>query len=404
MRRFFLHFVFLILLGPLSYLSCGDGSAPVTGPSLHDYDNQLYLSWNGLLLELDRYASGYRPCPAPRAAAYMGLAAYEAVVHQIPENNSLQPFLPGLQLPAPDRSLRYHWPTVVNELYAYLMRRYYFHMEFEYEDLYNRIEQIRQQNHAIYRATIPAEEFDRSVDYAQRFGLALYDWSASDQIGHNGFLDPRPDTYDPPQGPGLWQPTVPDMSRALFPQWGLTRTFALQGDEILSRPPLPYSQLFNSLYYTQVFEVYNTVNNARNNGDASAFESRWIAEFWSDDMEGLTFSPAMRYISILNQLVEREDLDMAECAELYAKMGMALNDANVSIWYSKYTYNTERPVTYIRSVVAQTDPAAFSWRTLLDDPNSGANGISPSAPSFPSVHAGFAGAGAQVLSSFFEFQ
>ncbi|MFZ4634375.1 MAG: vanadium-dependent haloperoxidase [Saprospiraceae bacterium] len=395
----------LCIVGLLLTQGCSD-SEPVIVPeaiTAHNDDNSVFLSWNKLMLELDRYAPGYRPSPAPRASAYLGIAAYEAVVMAIPENKSIQPFLPGLQVPRPDLQLEYHWPTVVNEVYAYLMTRFYFHMENSHPDLYQKIEETRVQNNGLYQGDISPETFNRSVDYAQRVGLAVYEWSATDLIAHNAFLNPQPTDYTPPQGPGLWKPTPPDFGRALFPYWGEARTFALRDEEKLGRPPLPYSQLPNSLYYTQNLEVYNTVNHMKNSDDATARENEWMAIFWSDDIRGLTFSPAIRYISILNQLVEKEDLDLAECAEVYAKMGMSLNDACVSVWFTKYYYNTERPIDYIRSVISQQDPEAAGWTTFLDNPITGAKGINPSFPGYPSGHSGFAGAGSRILSSFFEF-
>ncbi|MDX2134205.1 MAG: vanadium-dependent haloperoxidase [Saprospiraceae bacterium] len=386
------------------FQSCGDAeTVNLNEPSLHDFDNSVYLTWNELLLELDRYAPGYRPSPAPRATAYLGLAAYEAVVTAIPENNSLQAYMPGLQVPQPDANAEYHWPTVVNELYAYLLRRFYFHLEVNNAALYQKIEQTRQQNLSLYASETSKEVLDRSIDYAQRVGLAVYDWSATDLVAHNAFLNPRPDTYTPPVGEGLWKPTTPDFGKALFPYWGNARTFALPDQEKLCRPPLPYSRLSGSLYYTQNLEVYNTVNHVKTGNDAFAEEGRWIAIFWSDDIQGLTFSPAMRMVAVLNQLVEKEDLDMAECAELYAKMGLALNDACVSVWFSKYHYNTERPIDYIRDVIAKEYPEAASWNTYLDNPLTGAKGINPSFPAYPSGHSGFAGAGSRILSSFFEY-
>ncbi len=43
-----------------------------------DSDAEAALRWNEIYLEIERYAAGYRPGPAPRSLAYMGFAAYEA--------------------------------------------------------------------------------------------------------------------------------------------------------------------------------------------------------------------------------------------------------------------------------------------------------------------------------------
>jgi hypothetical protein len=225
-------------------------------------------------------------------------------------------------------------------------------------------------------------------------------------VGHNAFLDPQPISYVPPAGPGLWQPTFPDYSAAVFPQWGQVRTFALKDAEKLGKPPIPYSESPTSLFYNQAMEVFNTVNMINNptpDQAALAYEQSWIAIFWSDDMLNLTFSPPPRLVAVANQVVEKEKLDLAGSAELYAKLGMALHDNGVAIWHSKYVYNVERPVSYIRRVVANQYPAATNWKTILNNPNSGFEGVTPAFPAYPSGHSGFGGAGGKILSSFFEY-
>jgi hypothetical protein len=176
----------------------------------------------------------------------------------------------------------------------------------------------------------------------------------------------------------------------------------MRDEDILARPPIPYSENPGSLYYTQGLEVFNTVQNIKNGGPG-AYEGRWMGEFWSDDMLDVTFSPPSRLVAILNQVVDKENLDMAECAEAYAKMGMAISDNGVAIWNSKYYYNVERPVDYIRRVIKNQVPEAADWSSILNNPYGGPQGFSPAFPAYPSGHSGFGGAGSKILSSLFEF-
>jgi PAP2 superfamily len=382
--------------------ACHDVTSLDSLKTAHDYNAKVFLKWNELFLDLDRYAKGYRPGPAPRALGYLGLAAYEATVTAIPENRSLEGQFAGLDVPDPVEQFEYHWPTVVNETYHYMMTRFFFHMENDYASLYQRIDLTRKQLNAEFAAEVSPEVLKRSEDYGRAVAKAVYDWSATDPVGHNAFLNPQPSTYVPPSNPGLWQPTFPDFSRAVFPQWGKARTFAVKEGELSARPPLPYSENENSLFYTQGLEVYNTIKNINENGP-DAYEQRWVGEFWSDDILGLTFSPPSRLIAIANQVVEKEKLDLAGCAELYAKLGMAMNDTGVMIWFSKYKYNVERPVSYIRRVVSKKYPDAANWVSILNNPVAGFNGVTPAFPAYPSGHSGFGGTGGKVLSSFFEF-
>lgn len=382
-------------------LSCKD--IPYEHPKLtvSSFDSDVYLKWNDVFLQIDRYAVGYRPGPVPHALGYLGFAAYEAVVPGMPKYNSLANLYSDLSLPKFDESQEYYWPAVINEVYAFLMKRFFFHMENKYPTEFALIDQMHQQLHDAYSAQVDAETLSRSEARGLAVAQAMYEWEKTDAAAHNAFLNPQP-PYNAPHGPGFWEPTIPDFVQALFPFWGQVRTFALREDEQLARPPIPYSENPQSLFFSQAFEVYSTVKNIKEGGPG-AYEQRWLAEFWSDDILGLTFSPPARLIAVADQVVGLENMNLEEAVEFYAKMGMALNDVSVAIWQSKYVYNLERPVSYIRRVMPQYYPDAANWTTILNNPVTGFQGITPAFPAYPSGHSGFGGAGGKILSSFFEF-
>lgn len=394
----------LMLGGVMFVYSCSDVKVEVDQPyaNAHQFDKTVYLDWNNTFLEIERYAPGYRPGPAPRALAYLAFSAYEAVVTAIPENNSLASLYPELQVPRPDPQLEYNWAAVVNASYYYLMERFFFHMENSHPQQFSLIDKTFIKLHNQMAANTSDEVLTRSEEYGRQVAAAFYAWETLDAQGHNAFLDARPVSYNPPAAPGNWQPTFPDYGKAMFPYWGKVRRFAMREEDILARPPIPYSENPNSLFYTQGLEVFNTVQNIKNGGPG-AFEGRWMGEFWSDDMLDVTFSPPSRLVAILNQVVDKENLDLAECAEAYAKMGMAISDNGVAIWNSKYFYNVERPVDYIRRVIKNQSPEAANWTTNLNHPYGGPQGFTPSFPAYPSGHSGFGGAGAKILSAMFEF-
>ena len=73
---------------------------------------------------------------------------------------------------------------------------------------------------------------------------------------------------------------------------------------------------------------------------------------------------------------------------------MGLHDAGVRCWHEKYRFNTVRPIDYIRTVMGQTD-----WNTIMC-PSSG-NYYTPNFPAYPSGHATFSAAAAEVLAGVF---
>lgn len=351
-------------------------------PLVEDYSGDVVIAWNKTFIEVERDAQGYRPGPAPRALAYLGLSAYEAAVNGMPGYNSLEPLYQnqGLDIPDVEPGVVYHWPTAVNASYGYLMKRFFPHVKAE---LLFDIASTEAQFDVQYleKEGVSREVFERSKRYGQMVAEAIYNWSTTDVIGHDAFRHPRPADYVPPTGPGLWVPTYPDANAALFPNWGHVRTFAISEVDKLALPPLPYSTDKNSPMYQQALEVYNK------NTPALSYQDQWIAEFWSDDVIGLTFAPPTHFMSIANQVLEAKNANLSLALETVLKVGIALNDAGVACWYSKYKYNIERPVTYIRREI---DP---NWEPHL--------WFSPSFPSYPSGHATFGAAACEVLTQIF---
>jgi hypothetical protein len=76
------------------------------------------------------------------------------------------------------------------------------------------------------------------------------------------------------------------------------------------------------------------------------------------------------------------DLPLDRAAEAYAKVGIAVADAFISCWRTKFRENLLRPVTYVRSVI---DP---DWTPLL---------ITPPFPEYTSGHSVQSAAAAAVL-------
>ena len=110
-------FPILLLMG-IVFTACNndenDNDLVIEPKSVADYSYNVAFEWNELFLEIERYAAGYRPGPAPRALGYIGLASYEACVNGFEKHKSIAGLYPGLKLPLADATAEYHWPAVVN--------------------------------------------------------------------------------------------------------------------------------------------------------------------------------------------------------------------------------------------------------------------------------------------------
>ncbi len=375
----------------LFFPACKDAANLAGSENLvKNFDHKVSYDWNELFLEIERYAAGYRPGPAPRSLAYMGLSAYEACITGMPEYNSLANLYADLQIPDVAQGVTYHWPTVVNASYGYLMPLFFPNAS---SDLKQKITTLENYYYTQAQNGVSAETIERSKNYGQAVAAAIWEYSKTDAVGHDHYLDPFQgyNWEDHFTKDGDWKPTFPGPGKPMGGVWGGARTFAISQGDKLCRPPLPYDASPTSELYSQALEVY------AQNTPTLSYEDEWVGEFWSDDLVDLTFSPGPRWAAIGNQVLKAENSDLETAIVMHAKVGMALNDASVGCWYSKYIYNVERPQTYINRVF---DP---NWKPALYNPLTGEEGFTPSFPAYPSGHSTMGAAAAEALASVFGY-
>ncbi len=370
----------LVALG-LLIPGCGDDPvAPVAQyPVVSTFDDGAALSWGTLALELTKGTAGFSPPVASRAFGYLGLGLYEALVPGMPGHQSLALQLNGLDpLPAPEYGDGYHWPSVANSTLATLARYLYASTT---PALLAEITALEDSLTAQFATQIDAGLLSRSTARGRTVADAIYIYSLTDG-GHQGYTRNFPSSYVPPVGPGLWVPTPPLNQSALQPYWGANRSFALPlGDPNAlcdPGPPPAFSTDPASAFYQEANEVYVTVNNLTAVQDV-------IARFWADD-PGLSETPPGHSLSILMQVCRLENVDLAVAAEAFARVGIAVADAFIACWQSKYEYNLLRPITYIR------DHVDASWSPLLN---------TPPFPEYTSGHSVQSGAAFAVLEALF---
>ncbi len=185
--------------------------------------------------------------------------------------------------------------------------------------------------------------------------------------------DPR---ERPAPAPGSWRAAPPlyayDPLEPLAAFWA---TWVLKdGAEVQPPPPVAYD---TPAYWREVEEVL-TVSRALTAGQ------KRIAEEWNLDRGSVT--PAGVWNLKARNLIEVGDLDTLRTAQVLAVLNMAMADAAVASWRTKFTHWTQRPVTAIRE---RFDP---EWLPPI---------LTPAFPSYVSTHATVSGAAAEVLAAFF---
>jgi membrane-associated phospholipid phosphatase len=193
--------------------------------------------------------------------------------------------------------------------------------------------------------------------------------------------------YAPPTSPtaGQWlsTPSCP-AAGGTFLHWAKMKPFVLRSaDQFrLDAPPA-----LTSARYTKDYSEVKAVGIA--NSAVRAQDRTDVARYY-----GAT-SPVAVWNPVARQLATAAGNSLSENARAFALLNMALSDAAVAVFDTKYQYNFWRPETAIRA--AQTDENA---RTDAD-PSFTPLITAPCFPSFPSAHASLSGAAREVLEQLF---
>jgi hypothetical protein len=212
--------------------------------------------------------------------------------------------------------------------------------------------------------------------------------------------------------PGKWrQDPISLIPIALGAHWGECIPFVLQTSSQFRVPPFP---ALTSPEYTA---AYNEVKHLGGDGVVTPTErtldQTHAAIFWAYDGTPSLCAPPRLYNQLAVHIADQMGTDGIELARLLALVNVAMADAGIAIWDSKYYYNIWRPITGIRESDPGTgltglgdgnrDTIGDSTWSPLGAPASNLQGpnFTPPFPAYPSGHAGFGGALFQTLRRFY---
>ena len=363
--------------------SSAQGQTSAAGRPASAYSSAVATEWFQLALVLTQQTPGFSPPVAARAFGYLGLTLYESVVPGMPDNISLAGQLNELSsLPwaQPDEPL--HWSTVANAAMATMTRMMFPTATAENK---SRIDLLERSLPLKYGAdfdpiALTPEITNRSESFGKLMAMAIMTWARTDG-GHEawGPLRRNRANYVPPSGPGQWSATPPTFATALLPWWGEVRPFVLKTPDDCPAPPPPaFSEEPGSVFYKEAQEVYKISTQATQ-------EQRQFALYWADD-PGKTPTPAGHWVSIATDLLKARKATLATAAQGYARLNMAMSDAFIAAWYTKYKLNLIRPVTYIQVVIDSSNLPLIT---------------TPPFPEYPSGHSVQSAAAAATLDQVF---
>jgi membrane-associated phospholipid phosphatase len=180
----------------------------------------------------------------------------------------------------------------------------------------------------------------------------------------------------PPHAPAYWDPPPGSAALPVEPMAGTWRTWVIRsGDEFRAPPPPPYGS-------PQFEQAVRAVLAAKENLTP---EQKRITTFWAGG-QGTPLPAGIWEGVIINYLRDRP-MSVPRAARVFALASIAMADAGVAAWDTKYTYWYPRPENAIRDSGA--DPR---WKPFVP---------TPFFPAYVSGHATYSAAVAEVLSYLF---
>jgi len=360
------------------------GNDSNTDIDIRELDLDILSDWNALLLSVEPYASGMRPNAAARAFAYIYLSSYETAVPNMRNYESMSRRYNGFDIRGNINRRDIDWELALNQSFFKSIDHFLINLP---ESKTAEISAFALEQETILSADLSQREINASKSWGNYVAGQVISYSQTDSEAEQQILNPQPQSYEPPTGAGYWTYSA-EPERALFPYWESVRTFVISPEQTSTVAPIAYSNNSGSPYFAQMNEVYEVNNSAK----ADQGEELHIAEFWSDDVEELMISPPARQISIANQLINQENMNMESALAMFLKLGFSLNDAAVSTWKYKYEHMVMRPNVFIHEYI---DPSfQTNLYRLVYWPN-------PSFPGYPSGHSCFASAAAGVFIDYF---
>lgn len=371
MNRYFIGIAGVIL----SITSCSksDYKSVTSDPALYRITVK---KLNDIVLE-----NNFPPVIASRNYAYANIAAYEVIVAGDSKNyNSLAGQIKHLKpVPQPDpgSKIDFHFASLL--AFCTVGNAVTF-PEGSMDEYVNGL------NERVQDAGMPSDVFEQSVEYAGKVSAHILDWSKKDN-----YLQTRSSSkFTVKLEDGRWLPTPTMYAPALEPHWMEIRPMVLDSASQIIPPPPPVYNMKdkNSEFYKNVKEVKVV-------GDSLDDEQRHIADFWDDNPFKLNvvghvsyatkkFSPGGHWMNIVGIASEIKKADFNTTVGLYAESSIALFDAFISCWHTKFITNYVRPETVINRIMSP------DWRPYLQ---------TPPFPEYTSGHAVISAATAEILTA-----
>ncbi len=298
----------------------------------------------------------FSPPVASRIYSYASIAAYEAMLPEHPNYESLAAQIRGLEnVPRPEEGKICNHAVAGIHAFLTVGRALIFS-----ED---KMEAYQQQLYGQFEQALDDDVYENSMAYGKQVADHILAWADKDMYKQSRTF-PKFTVKDEP---GRWQPTPPDYMDGIEPHWSAIRPLVIDSaQQFRPAPPTTFSLDKDSQFYKEMIEVYETGINLTDEQEA-------IAKFWdcnpyvSHHQGHVMFAtkkitPGGHWIGIAAIASRESGADLMQATEAYTFTAVALMDAFISCWDEKYRSSLIRPETVINQ---HLDP---DWTPLLQTP------------------------------------
>ncbi|MBK8699318.1 MAG: vanadium-dependent haloperoxidase [Saprospiraceae bacterium] len=362
-------FGFLLGLTVIPQFSCKDQAVVKSAFNA----DQVHLA-NQTLIEITM-EDVFNPPVATRIFAYPNLVAHEVLNHQ-KGSSFMNQALKDSIFTIPDGSAEVDYTIASMAAFCDVAKKLVF-SEYMIDSL-----MVKFHDQAITAGQSEAV-WKESLAYGQAIAESFNTWASKDNYAKVKAAD----QYLIQATDSSWVLTPPNYEQALEPNWKNMRPIFIKDlNEFKPKPRPIFSTDKTSEFYTQAKLVYSQ---SKINGAAE----KKTALYWDDNPNEFNdaghnvhfkhkVSPPAHWINITRQISISRKENFASAVSNYSAVATAMYDGIIVCWFTKFTEQLVRPVTYIHKYVDKT------WQPLIQ---------TPPFPEYTSGHSTVSGTASSIL-------
>jgi hypothetical protein len=323
----------------------------------------------------------FTPPVASRIYSNCSIALYEAIRHQDSSAPSISSRLKGFgAMPVPKHDSTYDFNLAAIQAFCEVAKKVTFSATEigAYQDSMLRV----------YSAGLDKSLVDRSVAFGNAVSSVVAERLATDNYKQTRTMERFEVRTDDST---RWVPTAPDYADGLEPHWPKMLTMGLDSaNQVSALTFAAYSEDTASPFHREMREVYD-ISRSRTDEQVD------IALFWDDNpfvsqhkghvmFQDKKMTPGGHWMAITQTACRMKALDAVASARAYVWTSVALYDAFIACWDTKYRTVRIRPQTAIQRLIDE------QWISFIQ---------TPPFPEYTSGHSTTSAAAAEMLTAIF---